>query len=1130
MGVQICWLVLLWAAGGAVGQAASGLQSDSSAVVEESADEVVAGWQFDAVADGFSSSRGGLQLVDAKGTPGLQTAGPRPPEFPGFSAENRGLQLDGRSWLQFADDVQGRLSFESGSVISLEAWVQTSSLKDGQQVYLIGKGRTGRAGMKKENQSWALRLRGMGGTARVSFLFRSADIPAGTDAGGQATAAVAGELHRWNSNAGFAVDGEWHHVALSFRFGSSEAPVAWIDGEPTDGAWDMGGKTSSRGPYVDDDQIWIGSSMGGNPDSSFQGVLDGVLVHRRMLTDADIAARWQTTRKAESLPELLATELTRGVVTVDVREHVKQSDPWNRERTRITMRWEQPVMALTRLPRKYVAGGLIGDRSNPCVVRLRTIVSTAEQTTQVLLRARSATRLLIDGQEVAKLNLLPYASDGHQEVPVPPEPLYSQMHPVQAGDQEVTAGVVLTAGEHLIELETLAGGKNMRVELGETLVALGSAQTGFRVLSGAGEGDSLDEAGWRQLQREQQEFLVQIESAERGRQGAAESEYWSQRHAVVRDLIGADAAEIAPADVDRLLLKTLSEEGLQPRPVVDDLTFLRRLALTTVGVIPTPEERAWFMAQPLSRRRAEAVDRYLADSRWADHWVSYWQDVLAENPGILKPELNNTGPFRWWIYESFLDNRPTDRFATELVMMRGSRLGGGPAGFAMASQNDVPLAERSIVLGAAFGARNLKCARCHDSPVNEVSQKQLFEMAALLNRGSISIPATSSVPKGPDGERNSRVTVSIEPGTVVPPAWTLGRASEPGDLLWQQLLRSPGDSREQLALHLTHPVTSDFAEVMVNRLWSQLFGQGLLRDQDDWAGSRAVHAELLELLGRQHMSVGYDLKSTARLLLLTEAWQREAAPEDAPVARFFGAVTLRRMTAEQLVDSLYAAVGKGFDAELLTLDPEGRRPDDSFLNLGQPQRAWQLCSLSNERDRPALALPVAQSLVDLLSVFGWRDSRPHGLSVRDDQATVLQPLTLANGNAGHRLVQFSDNSAATELAVTASSPEQLVTELFRRILTRDPQPEELEQMAGELREGFGDRMVSGAERRPPVARRNSVSWSNHLNKEATKQKQQQEESAREGDPPTLRLQESWRLAAEDVVWVLLNTPEFAFVP
>ena len=149
--------------------------------------------------------------------------------------------------------------------------------------------------------------------------------------------------------------------------------------------------------------------------------------------------------------------------------------------------------------------------------------------------------------------------------------------------------------------------------------------------------------------------------------------------------------------------------------------------------------------------------------------------------------------------------------------------------------------------------------------------------------------------------------------------------------------------------------------------------------------------------------------------------------------------------------------------------------------------------------------------------------------MRDDQATVLQPLTLANGNAGHRLVQFSDNSAATELAVLSESPEQFVRELFRRLLTREPAAGELEQLSGELREGFADRLVPGATKRLPQSRRNSVSWSNHLNSEATRQKQQQEEEAREGDPPTQRLREQWRLVAEDVVWVLLNSPEFAFV-
>ena len=215
---------------------------------------------------------------------------------------------------------------------------------------------------------------------------------------------------------------------------------------------------------------------------------------------------------------------------------------------------------------------------------------------------------------------------------------------------------------------------------------------------------------------------------------------------------------------------------------------------------------------------------------------------------------------------------------------------------------------------------------------------------------------------------------------------------------------------------------------------------------------------------------------------------------------------------------------------MLTLDPEGRRPDESFLNLGTPTRAWQLCSLSNERDRPALALPVAQSLVDLLTVFGWRDSRPHSLTERETDATVLQTLTLANGNAGHRLVQLSDNTMVTESAIEASSPESLVEHFFQRILTRSPNDDETRLFAEELRPGFDERLVPGAVKQPFSVRRNAVSWSNHLNSEATRLKQEQEEAARLGDPPSGRLTEEWRVAAEDVIWVLLNSPEFAFVP
>ena len=74
------------------------------------------------------------------------------------------------------------------------------------------------------------------------------------------------------------------------------------------------------------------------------------------------------------------------------------------------------------------------------------------------------------------------------------------------------------------------------------------------------------------------------------------------------------------------------------------------------------EKSAPISRDPATTRRKKAIERVLASTGWADHWVGYWQDVLAENPGILKPDLNNTGPFRWWLHQSFADNMPIDRF------------------------------------------------------------------------------------------------------------------------------------------------------------------------------------------------------------------------------------------------------------------------------------------------------------------------------------------------------------------------------------------------------------------------------------------------------------------------------------
>jgi hypothetical protein len=238
------------------------------------------------------------------------------------------------------------------------------------------------------------------------------------------------------------------------------------------------------------------------------------------------------------------------------------------------------------------------------------------------------------------------------------------------------------------------------------------------------------------------------------------------------------------------------------------------------------------------------------------------------------------------------------------------------------------------------------------------------------------------------------------------------------------------------------------------------------------------------------------------------------------------------MTAEQIVDSLFAAAGKPMNSEMLTMDPEIRRDVKAFLNLGAPTKAWQFTSLSNERDRPALALPVSQSFVDLLTTYGWRDSRPSALTAREVEPNVLQPLTLANGVLGNRIAGLSDDHSVTRLALVEQPPDELVGQIFLTFLSRPPTEGESRPLVELLRPGYERRAVAASEGSPRQtrARRSAVSWSNHLSPEATRIKIEMERAARAGDPPTERLEAEWRERLEDVVWAVVNSPEFVFVP
>ena len=291
---------------------------------------------------------------------------------------------------------------------------------------------------------------------------------------------------------------------------------------------------------------------------------------------------------------------------------------------------------------------------------------------------------------------------------------------------------------------------------------------------------------------------------------------------------------------------------------------------------------------------------------------------------------------------------------------------------------------------------------------------------------------------------------------------------------------------------------------------------------------------MLQWLGRELVRGGYDVKHLARLILNSKAYQRatdQALKETSPL---YTSPAPRRLNAEQIVDSLFAATGKPFKTEEVSLDIDSQRDEKNSLSLGQPRRSWMLTSTSNERDRPSLALPRIQAIGDVLSAFGWRGSRQDPISTRESAPNVLQPAILSNGTVGIWLTRLSDDHGVTSLVMQDQPLDKLVDTLFLKLLTRLPTAEEKALYIKRLTAGYESRLQTPAPQAVDSSadrkREKYVSWSNHLDAEATLVRQAQETAARQGDPPTERLNADWRQRMEDVLWAMLNAPEWAFSP
>ena len=342
--------------------------------------------------------------------------------------------------------------------------------------------------------------------------------------------------------------------------------------------------------------------------------------------------------------------------------------------------------------------------------------------------------------------------------------------------------------------------------------------------------------------------------------------------------------------IDLLLRDYSQQHKVETAPSISDRVFARRVCLDLIGQLPPPEMIAEFESSKEPQKRRRLVRSLLDDKRaYAEHWLTFWNDQLRNayrGTGFID---GGRKPITDWLYKSLYDNKPYDRFVHELISPGPGSEGftGGITwrGVVNASQRREMQAAQNI--GQIFLGTNLKCASCHDSFVNHWKLTDSYGLAAVFADGPLEIHRCDK----PTGEMAKVQFVYPQLGSID------AAASKP-------------ERMKQLADLMTGPKNGRLARVIVNRLWAQLMGEGLVEPLDDM-DQPAWNQDLLDWLAADLVAHKYDLKQTLELICTSAAYQRPSvgAPRPGENEFVFRGPLVKRMSAEQFVDALSVLTG-----------------------------------------------------------------------------------------------------------------------------------------------------------------------------------------------------------------------------
>ncbi len=491
--------------------------------------------------------------------------------------------------------------------------------------------------------------------------------------------------------------------------------------------------------------------------------------------------------------------------------------------------------------------------------------------------------------------------------------------------------------------------------------------------------------------------------------------------------------------------------------------LLRRIFLDLIGLPPAIAEQQTFAMKPdVDGLVGELLSRPEHGERWARHWLDvvryadtngYERD--AEKPFVWRyrdyviESLNSDKPYNRFIMEQLAGDELPEASAETHIATGFLRLGhwddepADPATDRYDQLDDIVSTTSQAFLGLTIG-----CARCHDHKFEPLNSRDYYSLVAVFN------PL--------ERPRNGRTEMTVKIGETDVYAWQepsgeapvthvliRGSATRPGDavepavpgvLVKEQPLFPAAAVTTRRRLGLAQWIVDErnplTARVIVNRVWQQHFGEGLVSTANDFGlmGSPPAHPELLDWLSDWFMhDAGWSLKKLHHLILTSRTWQ---SPKTAD-----SLIRYRRLEVEAIRDSMLAVSGqlnpKRFGPAFRPAIPE------AAIEANTDKAAVWKPSEEPEASRRSIYVFIKRGLV--VPMFETLDLADTVTSCAQRSVTTVAPQALTLFNSDFTRQQAA--ALAERLQNEAGEDrEQQITLGWRLALCREPTTSERQAM------------------------------------------------------------------------------------